>query len=63
VSSLAPDVTPGADVDDVGKNESQSKGHRSHVDIVINLVYAFAANLYEEISAGSTAGVGEQQNP
>ena len=33
------------------------------MDIVINLVYAFAANLYDEISSGSTAGAGEQQNP
>jgi hypothetical protein len=32
------------------------------MDIIINLVYAVAANLYEEISAGSSGAAGEQQS-
>ena len=33
------------------------------MEILINLVYAIAANIYDEISAGSSSGAGNSQNP
>lgn len=33
------------------------------MEIIINLVYAIAANIYDGISAGSSAGVDEPPNP
>lgn len=33
------------------------------MEIIINLVYAIAANIYDGISAGSSGGTSETQNP